>query len=344
MLRREAVVELLHGPHHRLADRSLAAGRNRLQSDLDRVRPPFVGELGERGDCFDFDFAFGALQQRQQVLDVLLIADFPDGANHGRQGFRLAGRQHLDESRQRLGAADLGERIDRALAHPPVGVLGGLDQLRDRALVLGLVQDLDGRAANVLILILDQCQDGIDDLRTADLAERVGRASTHPPIAVGDDLEQVFDRLGGAHHVQYLDRRAPRVFILVLEHLDQVLDGLRVIGMYHEVDGLVLHFDLRVAKHAADQWHVERAVHARKRRQRRRADQFVVVLEQLLHGLLYFGEVEARQDLDDVQPCDRILPLDSCDQLVDRGFIGDLGDDLEEAGAFAGFLGVCGIQ
>ena len=108
-----------------------------------------------------------------------------------------------------LAAADFRERIDRALAHPPVRVLGCLDQLRDRTLVLGLVENLDGRPADVLVLVLDQREHGIDDARSADLAERVGGPRPHPPIAVGDDFQQVLDRLGGADHVQYLDRGAP---------------------------------------------------------------------------------------------------------------------------------------
>ena len=56
------------------------------------------------------------------------------------------------------------------------------------------------------------------------------------------------------------------------------------------------------------------------------------------------GEIEACQHVDDVQPRDRVLALDSGDQVVDRGFVGDFADDLEQPGAFAGFLGIGGIQ
>ena len=52
-----------------------------------------------------------------------------------------------------LLAADLGQRVDGALADPPVLVPRGLDQLVDGALVLGLVEDLDGGAADVLVLV-----------------------------------------------------------------------------------------------------------------------------------------------------------------------------------------------
>ena len=261
LLRREAVVELLHGPGNRLADRSLAAGRYGLQPDPDRLGAPLVGEPRERRNGLDFDLALGPLQHGQQVLDALLVADFADAADHRRQGFHLAA-QHFDEAGQGFGAADFRKRIDGALAHPPVRILGRLDQLSDGALVLGLIENLNGRAADVLVLVLDQRENGVDDARSADLAERIGRPGPHPPIAVGDHLQQVLDRLGGSDHVQYLDRGAPGVLVLVLEHIDQVLDRFGMIGVYHEIDGLVLHVDLRIAQHAADQRHVERAVHA----------------------------------------------------------------------------------
>ena len=92
------------------------------------------------------------------------------------------------------------------------------------------------------------------------------------------------------------------------------------------------------------QRHVERPVHARERRQRGRADQLAVVLELLLHGLLHVRAIEAGQHLDDVQPRQRVLALDSRDQIVDRGLVGDLGDDLEQPGSLGGLLLIRGVQ
>ena len=343
LLRREAVVQLLHGPGNRLADRSLAAGRYGLQPDLDRLGAPLVGEPRKRRNGLDFDLALGPLQHGQQVLDALLVAELADAADHRRQGFHFAA-QHFDEAGQGFGAADFRKRIDGALAHPPVRILGGLDQLSDGTLVLGLVENLNGRAADVLVLVLDQRENGVDDARSPDLAERIGRPGPHPPIAVCNDLQQVLDRLGGSDHVQYLDRSAAGVLVLILEHIDQVLDRFRMIGMHHEIDGFVLHVDLRIAQHAADQRHVERAVHAGQRRDRRGADQFVVVLELLLHRFLDLGHVEACEHLDDMQPRQRVLALDSRDQVVDRGFLGDFTDDFEEPGALGGLLGIRRIE
>ena len=88
-------------------------------------------------------------------------------------------------------------------------------RLRDRALVLGLVQDLDRGAADVLVLVADQLQHRVDDLGAADLAERVAGAAAHPPVVVLDGREQVLHRLGVADLVQDLDRRAARVLVLV---------------------------------------------------------------------------------------------------------------------------------
>ena len=162
---------------------------------------PFVGELGERRDGLGLDFVFRPLQHRQQVLDAFLIADLADRANDGRQGFRFARAQHFEESGQGLGAAYFGECIHRAFTHPPIGVLGGFDQLRHGAFVLGLVEDLDGGPPDVLIFVLDEREHGIDDAWTADLAQSIRRARAHPPIAVGDHFQQVFDRFRGADDI-----------------------------------------------------------------------------------------------------------------------------------------------
>ncbi len=123
------------------------------------------------------------------MLDALLIADLADGANNGGQGLRFPRSQHFDEARQGFAAADLGERIHGAFAHPPIGVLGGVDQLRHGAFVLGLIENFYGGAPNVLILVPDEGEHGVDDLRTADLAERVGGPRAHPPIAVRDHFQ-----------------------------------------------------------------------------------------------------------------------------------------------------------
>ena len=101
-----------------------------------------------------------------------------------------------------------------------------------------------------------------------------------------------------------------------------------MIGLDHDVHGFVLHFDLGIPQHAAEQGHVERSIHARERRQRGGANELAVVLEHV----------------DDVQAGNRILALDSGDQIVQRGFVRNLGDDLEQSGALAGVLGISGIQ
>jgi HEAT repeat protein len=60
-------------------------------------------------------------------------------------------------------------------------------------------------------------------------------AAAHPPVAVLERLQQELDRLGVADLVQHLDRRAPRVLVLVFEHRDQVTDRLGVIGLDDEI-------------------------------------------------------------------------------------------------------------
>ena len=101
----------------------------------------------------------------------------------------LAGAlQHFHQTRHGTLAADLGERVHRALAHPPVGIARRLDERVHGALVLGLVEDLDGRAADVLVLVAHQLQHRVDHLRAADLAERIRGAAAHPPVAVLERL------------------------------------------------------------------------------------------------------------------------------------------------------------
>ncbi len=117
-----------------------------------------------------------------------------------------------------------------------------------------------------------------------------------------------------------------------------------MIGVHDDVDRFVLHLDFRISQHAAQGCHVERPVHPRQRRESGGADEFAVVLELPLQGLLHLGRIEACQNIDDMQPGDRVLTLDPGDQIVDGRFVGDLTDDLEQSAPFAGFLVVRGVQ
>ena len=146
------------------------------------------------------------------------VAELADRAHHRRQRALVAGAQQVEQRRQRARAADLGERVDGALAHPPVVVARGFDQVADGALVLGLVQDLDRGATDVLVLVADQLERRLDHARAADLGERVGGAAAHPPVVVLDRLQQVLDVRRRADLVQHLDRGATGVLVLVAQH------------------------------------------------------------------------------------------------------------------------------
>ena len=171
-----------------------SARRDGLQLDAQLIGVPLIDELRQRLNRFDPDLALGARANGSSVSIELRVAELAERTHHDGHGFGIARLQHLGEARNGFLAADLGERIDRALAHPPVVVVGRLDERLDGALVLRLVENLDGRAADVLVLVADELQHGVDDARAADLAERVGRAAAHPPVAVFERLEQVFDR------------------------------------------------------------------------------------------------------------------------------------------------------
>ena len=95
------------------------------------------------------------------------------------------------------------------------------------------------------------------------------RLRTHQSLSLMR-LEQVLHRVRVADLVQHLDRGAAGVLVLVLQHLDQVLDGLGMVGLDDDVDGLVLHVDLGIAQQRAQPLHVDGAVHALQRGERRR--------------------------------------------------------------------------
>ena len=136
----------------------------RLQLRAHLVRAALVRELRDRLDRLGADLALRAREERQQRVDHLARRRAcPSARTTMGMAFGFAVVQHLHEPRQRLLAADLGQRIDGALADPPVRVARGLDQAVDGALVLRLVQDLDGGAAHVLVLVLHQLQHGLDD-------------------------------------------------------------------------------------------------------------------------------------------------------------------------------------
>ncbi|MBV6418604.1 MAG: hypothetical protein CMLOHMNK_03512 [Steroidobacteraceae bacterium] len=327
-----------------LGDRGVGLRRLRLQLRANRVGPPLIGDFRERRHRLDADLLLGPAEHGQQCLDHLVVAELRERADGHRYRAGRTALEHLHQSRDRALAADFGERVDGAFADPPVRVARRLDQVRHGALVLRLVQDFDGGAADILVVVLDQLQHRVDDLRPADLAERVRGATAYPPVVVLDRIEQELDRLRVADLVQHLDGRAPCIFVLVLQHRHEEPDRIGLVRLDHDIDGLVLHVDFRVPQHLADPLHVDRAVHLVERRERRRAHQLVVVLELLLQCALHRWRIEAREDIEQVQPRNRILALQSPDQLRDRGRVGDLADDAKQRRLFVRLLHVGGVQ
>ena len=237
--------------------------------------------------------------------------------------------EHFEQGRCGLGAADLGQRIGGAFAHPPVVVAGGADQVVDGALVLGLVEDLDGGAADVVVLVADQVQDGVHDLRSADLGQRVGGARTYPPVAIFQRDQQVLDGVGFGDLVEHFDGRAAGELGLVLEHVHQVLHGVGVPQLDHQVDGAGLHFEFRVGEQRADQADVAVAGHGGQCFERGLAHHLVAILQLALQGLGDIRPVEAAQQFDDVQTYRGILAFDAGNQVGNEFGRGDIGEDAE---------------
>jgi len=106
----------------------------------------------------------------------------------------------------------------RSLTHQS-GVSGGFDQLRPPSFVLGLIENFDGGAANVLIVVLDEGEHRSTTVGPPILpSASAARVRTHQSLSAITSSRYLTD-LEGTDHVQYLDGGAPGVFVLVLEHV-----------------------------------------------------------------------------------------------------------------------------
>ncbi len=181
---REARVEVRERTQRRLRDRLFVVRGLRLDLHADVLETALVGEFGQRSDGLEPDFLLFPLQHGQHGVDDFVITQSAQGPHHHRHRAGRGGLQHFHQARHGAFAADFGQRVDGAFADPPILVLGRVDQVTDGAIVLGLVQDLDGRAPDVFVLVAHQVQHGFDHLRAADLAEGVGGARAYPPVVV----------------------------------------------------------------------------------------------------------------------------------------------------------------
>jgi hypothetical protein len=93
----------------------------------------------------------------------------------------------------------------------------------------------------------------------------------------------VLDRCGCANLVENLHCGAAGIFVLILEHIDEVAAGIRVIRLDDDIHRLVLHFNFRIAQQLAHQLDVDRAIEARQGEQGRLANQLVRILELILN-------------------------------------------------------------
>ena len=139
------------------------------------------------------------------------VADFTKCSYHDSVHFRVVAKQGF-EFWQRLGAANFRKRVYGTFAYPPVIVVGGFDQVIDSTFILGRVQNFDRRAANVLILFIDQLDHRIDDPRPADFTECIAGTRANPPIIVLDRIQQFFHRVFITDFVQYFHGCAARIF------------------------------------------------------------------------------------------------------------------------------------
>ena len=291
-------------------------------------------ELRDGGDRGDADLFLGPLQVRQDLVEDLVIAELADRRN--RDGQRaIVLRHHLEQSRQRFRVADLGQRVGGALADPPVLVARRLDEPIDGALVAAGIEDLDRRAADVLVLVLDELEHGVDDARPADACQGVGGARPHPPVLVGHGFEQILDAVRRADRVQDLDRRPAAELVLGLQRLDEVLGRLGVVQLNDDVDGLVHDVEIGIEQQAGDQRDVDGRLRARDAGERRAAHELVAVAQRFLQRLVDVGPVEAREHVDQMRLDERVLAVHARQQIGHHLLGRDLVDELEDGGLLA---------
>ena len=130
--------------------------------------------------------------------------------------------------------------------------------------------------------------------------------------------------------IQHLDSRAPRVFVFIFQHIDEILDRFRIVDFYDQIDHFVLHVEFRVPEHAAEHFHIERAIHLAERYQARRADKLALVGQLLLQRLGDPRGVETSQQVDDLDARDRVVAVDAQKQIINRGIVHDLADNPEQ--------------
>jgi hypothetical protein len=121
-----------------------------------------------------------------------------------------------------------------------------LDQVVDRALVFRSIENLDRGAANFLVLIVNECDDGIDDPGSADFSERITGAGAYPPVIVLENLQQFLHRVDATDLVENLHRSAARILRFVFQRIGEILDRFGMIDLDHHFDGLVLHVEVGI--------------------------------------------------------------------------------------------------
>ena len=178
------------------------------------------------------DFLFVAREHRQHGVDDLVIAEAAERAHHHRQRSRRRGGRASRCSRgtARLLPISASASTARSLTHQSLSRVASMRCPTARSSLVWLRISMAARRMSSS-WSRTSCSTASTTLRAADLAERVGGAAAHPPVVVVRRASSSsLHRLGVADFVEHFHGRAARVFVLVLEHRDQVLDGLRIVG------------------------------------------------------------------------------------------------------------------
>ncbi len=255
--------------------------------------------------------------------DGLWIAE-RDERSDGHRGRLDILFHHAEQRGHGPAVPQTSQRVYGTLPHPPVGVAEGFEKAGDDPLSLRgrLIrdEDLDGAAANELVLVFDQRQDGLDDLGAADRAQCVGSPDAHPPVSVPERPQQVLDGAGIPHLIQDLHGGASDVLGLVLEEVEQMMDGFRVVDLDDGLDRFRLHRQVRIPKSLTNGANIHGDAEGSEAFQGSLPHGLVRVPQQLDQSVPAGLGAEATERPGDIEAGEPVLTVEAADHLRKQGF------------------------
>ena len=158
----------------------------------------------------------------------------------------------LDHRFDHAAPADLGQRVGGAGAHPPVLVLERVEQILHRVRILHAVEHLDGGAAHLLGLVLEQSHQVDDGAGGVETHQGVDGLVLHVHVAVAQQAAEDVDVQLDAHPGQRLERHQPHLGAAVVEPVHQRVAGVVQVELAEQPHHAETGVDI-LRRHPADQ-------------------------------------------------------------------------------------------